>query len=140
MQPKRTCDCVCYKVNQTWCCAAGCRQRYKKSPSFLSLHMGVKAEVLAGEHDCHHIVLESWDKMEAARWGSTFPAECCCRCVQVIGTGAPGRLGQRCWLVYVLRVQSTGVGAGKSRIAAAGPTRTPLHTPTCKRSRSSALS
>ncbi|KXZ53863.1 hypothetical protein GPECTOR_6g781 [Gonium pectorale] len=40
------------------------RKRYKKSPSFLSIHMGVKAEVLAGEKDCHHIVLEDWDKME----------------------------------------------------------------------------
>ncbi|KAG2485310.1 hypothetical protein HYH03_015984 [Edaphochlamys debaryana] len=42
------------------------RKRYKKSPSFLSCHIGVKAEVLAHEKDCHHIVLEDWDKMDQA--------------------------------------------------------------------------
>ena len=40
------------------------QQRYQKSPSFLSLHLGVKAEVLPVGTDCHHILLESWDKME----------------------------------------------------------------------------
>jgi prolycopene isomerase len=29
--------------------------------------MGVKAEALQGEKDCHHIVLEDWAKMETAR-------------------------------------------------------------------------
>ncbi|GIL48169.1 hypothetical protein Vafri_4859 [Volvox africanus] len=43
------------------------RKRFKKSPSFFSLHMGVKAEVLQGEADCHHILLEDWAKMESAR-------------------------------------------------------------------------
>ncbi|GFR46202.1 hypothetical protein Agub_g7733 [Astrephomene gubernaculifera] len=43
------------------------RQRYKKSPSFFSLHMGVRAEVLRGLSDCHHILLEDWGKMEDAR-------------------------------------------------------------------------
>jgi prolycopene isomerase len=39
------------------------QQRYEKSPSFLSLHMGVKAEVLPQGTECHHILLEDWEKM-----------------------------------------------------------------------------
>ena len=31
---------------------------YVKAPSFLSIHMGVKAKVLPPETDCHHFVLE----------------------------------------------------------------------------------
>ncbi|MBW4666122.1 MAG: carotene isomerase [Cyanomargarita calcarea GSE-NOS-MK-12-04C] len=41
------------------------QQRYEKSPSFLSLHMGVKADVLPVGTECHHILLEDWDKMSA---------------------------------------------------------------------------
>lgn len=41
------------------------QQRYQKSPSFLSLHMGVKAEVLPQGTECHHILLEDWEKMTA---------------------------------------------------------------------------
>ena len=40
------------------------RKRYQKSPSFLSLHLGVKAEVLPPGTECHHIVLEDWEKIE----------------------------------------------------------------------------
>ena len=40
------------------------RQRYKKSPSFLSLHLGVDSSVLPEGTECHHILLENWDKME----------------------------------------------------------------------------
>lgn len=40
------------------------QQRYQKSPSFLSLHLGVKAEVLPKGTECHHIFLEDWQKME----------------------------------------------------------------------------
>ena len=40
------------------------RDRYQKSPSFLSLHLGVEAEVLPLGTECHHILLEDWDKME----------------------------------------------------------------------------
>ncbi len=39
------------------------QNRYQKSPSFLSLHMGVKASVLPNETECHHILLEEWEKM-----------------------------------------------------------------------------
>jgi prolycopene isomerase len=41
------------------------QQRYEKSPSFLSLHMGVKAEILPSDRECHHILLEDWGKMTA---------------------------------------------------------------------------
>ncbi|MBD1924533.1 carotene isomerase [Microcoleus sp. FACHB-831] len=41
------------------------QQRYQKSPSFLSLHMGVEANVLPAGTECHHILLENWEKMEA---------------------------------------------------------------------------
>jgi prolycopene isomerase len=40
------------------------QKRYQKSPSFLSLHLGVEAKVLPEGTECHHIVLENWDKIE----------------------------------------------------------------------------
>jgi prolycopene isomerase len=42
------------------------QQRYQKSPSFFSLHLGVKAEVIPPGTDCHHVLLEDWTKMETA--------------------------------------------------------------------------
>lgn len=42
------------------------QQKYQKSPSFLSLHIGVKASVLPARTECHHILLEDWEKMEFA--------------------------------------------------------------------------
>ena len=53
------------KQEQKW------QQRYQKSPSFLSVHLGVDASVLPVGTDCHHILLESWDKMEASE-GTIF--------------------------------------------------------------------
>jgi prolycopene isomerase len=47
------------------------RSRYQKSPSFLSLHLGVKAEVLPAATECHHILLEDWSQMEAEQ-GTLF--------------------------------------------------------------------
>jgi len=47
------------------------QQRYQKSPSFLSLHIGVPAEILPNGTECHHILLEDWDQMEAAQ-GTIF--------------------------------------------------------------------
>ncbi|KAM1514870.1 hypothetical protein ACFX15_013527 [Malus domestica] len=45
---------------------------YVKAPSFLSIHMGVKAEVLPPETDCHHFVLEDdWTRLEEP-YGSIF--------------------------------------------------------------------
>jgi prolycopene isomerase len=40
------------------------QQRYQKSPAFLSLHLGVKAEVLPLGTECHHVLLSDWAKME----------------------------------------------------------------------------
>ena len=40
------------------------RDRYRKSPSFLSLHLGVEASVLPPGTHCHHILLEDWQQME----------------------------------------------------------------------------
>ncbi|MDJ0774225.1 MAG: carotene isomerase [Mastigocoleus sp. MO_167.B18] len=39
------------------------QEAYEKSPSFLSMHLGVKAEVLPPETECHHILLSEWDEM-----------------------------------------------------------------------------
>ncbi len=47
------------------------RKRYQKSPSFLSLHLGVDAKVLPQGTECHHILLENWDKMESSE-GTIF--------------------------------------------------------------------
>lgn len=40
------------------------RTRYQKSPSFLSLHLGVSADLLPPGTECHHILVEDWQKME----------------------------------------------------------------------------
>ena len=34
------------------------RKRYTKAPSFLSMHLGIKADVLPKDCDCHHIIVE----------------------------------------------------------------------------------
>jgi prolycopene isomerase len=47
------------------------QQRYQKSPSFLSLHLGVDAKVLSPGTECHHILLEDWAKMDEAE-GTIF--------------------------------------------------------------------
>ncbi|PSB17718.1 carotene isomerase [Phormidesmis priestleyi ULC007] len=47
------------------------QQRYQQSPSFLSLHLGVKSEALEIGTECHHILLENWDTMEAEQ-GTIF--------------------------------------------------------------------
>jgi prolycopene isomerase len=47
------------------------QQRYEKSPSFLSLHIGVKASVLPLGTQCHHILLTDWQEMTAAQ-GTIF--------------------------------------------------------------------
>ena len=37
---------------------------YKPSPSFVSLHLGVNQEVIKGDLNCHHIIVEDWKKLE----------------------------------------------------------------------------
>lgn len=51
------------------------RSRYVMSPSFCSLHLGVRESDLgidmaeSAGMDCHHLVLEDWDNLETARDG-----------------------------------------------------------------------
>jgi prolycopene isomerase len=40
------------------------QQRYEESPSFFSLHLGVNAEALPADVECHHILLDTWKQME----------------------------------------------------------------------------
>ncbi len=40
------------------------QERYQKSPAFLSLHLGVTADVLPAGTECHHVLLEDWTQME----------------------------------------------------------------------------
>jgi len=47
------------KAETTW------RRRYKPSPSFLSLHLGIDAAVVPEGFHCHHLLLEDWAAMEA---------------------------------------------------------------------------
>ncbi|NJL00169.1 MAG: carotene isomerase [Spirulinaceae cyanobacterium SM2_1_0] len=47
------------------------QRRYQKSPSFISLHLGVNADVLPAGTECHHILLEDWAQMEDAE-GTIF--------------------------------------------------------------------
>ena len=47
------------KAETTW------RRRYKPSPSFLSLHLGVEASLIPEGFHCHHLLLEDWAEMEA---------------------------------------------------------------------------
>jgi prolycopene isomerase len=52
-------------AEQTW------RRRYKPSPSFLSLHLGVRADVVPSGTHVHHLLLEDWASMEAEQ-GTVF--------------------------------------------------------------------
>ncbi|KAI5017254.1 hypothetical protein ZWY2020_037632 [Hordeum vulgare] len=48
------------------------QKNYVKAPSFLSIHLGVKASVLPAGTDCHHFVLEDdWSNLEKP-YGSIF--------------------------------------------------------------------
>jgi prolycopene isomerase len=40
------------------------RKRYAPSPSFLSLHLGVRADLIPAGTHCHHLLLEDWNRME----------------------------------------------------------------------------
>lgn len=47
------------------------QQRYQKSPSFLSLHLGVATAAIPPDSACHHILLEDWADMEKSH-GTIF--------------------------------------------------------------------
>eukprot|EP00967_Tisochrysis_lutea_P073491 scaffold98405_cov18-Tisochrysis_lutea.AAC.1 len=59
------------------CCTAESKlreERYKKAPSFFSMHMGVEASVFEGSGetvDCHHVIVDDWSKLEDA-YGTLF--------------------------------------------------------------------
>jgi len=40
------------------------RRRYQPSPSFLSLHLGVRQSAIPEGTDCHHVMLDDWAHME----------------------------------------------------------------------------
>ncbi|MEO0988368.1 MAG: carotenoid isomerase [Cyanobacteria bacterium J06639_14] len=42
------------------------QSRYRKAPSFLSLHLGVHASAIPPQTDCHQILLDDWADLEAA--------------------------------------------------------------------------
>jgi prolycopene isomerase len=46
-------------------------KKFKKSPSFFTMHLGVKAELLPDDCQCHHIILEDWTRLEDAH-GTLF--------------------------------------------------------------------
>lgn len=47
------------------------RQRYQASPSFVSLHLGIEADAIPDELDCHHIILNDWERI-AESGGTVF--------------------------------------------------------------------
>lgn len=42
------------------------QSRYTQAPSFLSLHLGVRADVIPPATDCHQILLDDWGQLEAS--------------------------------------------------------------------------
>jgi prolycopene isomerase len=42
------------------------QNNYQKSPSFLSLHLGVKASAIPSHTHCHLVLLDSWESMETS--------------------------------------------------------------------------
>ena len=44
---------------------AAWRRRYQPSSSFLSLHLGVRADVIPNGLHCHHLLLEDWNELES---------------------------------------------------------------------------
>lgn len=53
------------KSDQTPAKEATWRRRYQPSSSFVSLHLGVKADVIPDGFHCHHLLLEDWSELEA---------------------------------------------------------------------------
>ena len=40
---------------------------YKPSPSFVSIHLGVDRSLISKDFNCHHIIVEKWDKLESEK-------------------------------------------------------------------------
>ncbi len=52
-------------AERTW------RRRYRPSPSFISLHLGVRADLIPEGTHVHHLLLERWEDLEAEQ-GTVF--------------------------------------------------------------------
>ena len=39
-------------------------KKYKPSPSFVSLHLGIEKKAINDNFNCHHIILDDWDDLE----------------------------------------------------------------------------
>jgi len=39
-------------------------EKYKPSPSFVSLHLGVSKQIIEDSFNCHHIIVHDWDELE----------------------------------------------------------------------------
>ena len=42
-------------------------ETYKPSPSFVSIHLGVEKNLISNNFNCHHIIVENWDKLESEK-------------------------------------------------------------------------
>ncbi|MBO8217479.1 carotenoid isomerase [Prochlorococcus marinus] len=42
-------------------------ETYKSSPSFVSIHLGVKKNLISNNFNCHHIIVENWDELESEK-------------------------------------------------------------------------
>ncbi len=42
-------------------------ERYKPSPSFVSIHLGVEKKLISKNFNCHHILVENWDELESEK-------------------------------------------------------------------------
>jgi len=42
-------------------------ETYKPSPSFVSIHLGVKKNLISDNFNCHHIIVENWDELESEK-------------------------------------------------------------------------
>tara|TARA_Y100001968_G_C19426592_1_gene754703 strand:+ start:553 stop:2115 length:1563 start_codon:yes stop_codon:yes gene_type:complete len=46
------------KSEKTW------RKRYKPSPSFLSIHLGIKKDIIPKGFNCHNLILNDWNDLD----------------------------------------------------------------------------
>ena len=51
-------------INQTPSSERKWLNRYKPSPSFISLHLGVNQNAIPQNSHCHHLILNKWEEME----------------------------------------------------------------------------
>ena len=42
-------------------------ENYKPSPSFVSIHLGVEDKIIDDSFNCHHIIVQDWNKLESEK-------------------------------------------------------------------------